>query len=215
MTTNTSDLLRPLAILICFHIAVIAASNYLVQIPVTILGLHTTWGTFTFPLVYLATDLTVRIFGAASARKIIFWVMFPALLLSYVVSIIFFQGSYQGISELSVFNSFVFRIALASFIAYAAGQFLDIRVFDYLRKNSRWWVAPAASTIVGNLVDTALFYFIAFYRSTDEFMATYWPEIGLLDYGFKIVVSLLLFLPVYGVLLQLLSYRISGKKSHS
>ena len=44
-----------------------------------IFGLHTTWGAFTFPFIFLATDLTVRIFGAQLARKIIFLVMLPAL----------------------------------------------------------------------------------------------------------------------------------------
>ena len=33
-----------------FHIAIIASSNYLVQLPITVFGFHTTWGAFTFPL---------------------------------------------------------------------------------------------------------------------------------------------------------------------
>ena len=53
-----------------FHILIIAGSNYLVQLPITIFGFHTTWGAFSFPFIFLATDLTVRIFGAGLARKI-------------------------------------------------------------------------------------------------------------------------------------------------
>lgn len=204
-TFTHNQLVRALVVLVLFHILVIAASNYLVQIPFQIFGLHTTWGTFTFPLVYLVTDLTVRIFGKEQARKIIFWTMIPALILSYVVSIIFFEGKFQGLSGLAEFNLFVFRIAFASFIAYLMGQLLDIKVFYRLRKHRRWWVAPSASTILGNLLDTILFYAIAFYASTDEFMARHWPEIAAVDYGFKIIVSLLLFLPAYGVLLAFLT----------
>lgn len=196
---------RALAVLVTFHIIVIAASNYLVQIPFQILGLHTTWGTFTFPLVYLATDLTVRIFGKEQARKIIFWTMIPALIISYLVSIVFFEGKFQGVAGLADFNLFVFRIALASFIAYLAGQLLDVKVFSHLREHRSWWVAPSASTIVGNLVDTVLFYSIAFWASSDGFMADHWPEIAALDYSFKIAVSLLLFLPAYGLLLTVLT----------
>ena len=196
---------RALAVLVTFHIIVIAASNYLVQIPFQILGLHTTWGTFTFPLVYLATDLTVRIFGKEQARKIIFWTMIPALIISYLVSIVFFEGKFQGVAGLADFNLFVFRIALASFIAYLAGQLLDVKVFSHLREHRSWWVAPSASTIVGNLVDTVLFYSIAFWASSDDFMADHWPEIAALDYSFKIAVSLLLFLPAYGLLLTVLT----------
>lgn len=196
---------RALAVLVTFHIIVIAASNYLVQIPFQVLGLHTTWGTFTFPLVYLATDLTVRIFGKEQARKIIFWTMIPALIISYLVSIVFFEGKFQGVAGLADFNLFVFRIALASFIAYLAGQLLDVKVFSHLREHRSWWVAPSASTIVGNLVDTVLFYSIAFWASSDDFMARHWPEIAALDYSFKIAVSLLLFLPAYGLLLTVLT----------
>lgn len=37
-----------------FHIAIITSSNYLVQLPVSIFGFHTTWGAFTFPFIFLA-----------------------------------------------------------------------------------------------------------------------------------------------------------------
>ena len=200
---------RALVILSSFHILIIAASNYLVQIPFEVIGVLTTWGTFSFPFVYLATDLTVRIFGAPRARKIIFLAMLPALAVSYIISIIFYEGSFQGFAGLATLNIFVFRIAFASFIAYIAGQLLDITVFSYLRKNHRWWVAPAASTVFGNLVDTVLFYSLAFYASSDEFMATHWQQIGTIDYGFKIFVSLLLFLPMYGILLNVLTRKLT------
>ncbi|HCF2345493.1 TPA: queuosine precursor transporter, partial [Pseudomonas aeruginosa] len=52
-----------LAGLIVFHIFIIIASNYLVQLPVTLFGWHTTWGAFSFPFIFLATDLTVRLMG--------------------------------------------------------------------------------------------------------------------------------------------------------
>ena len=209
-----AQLTRALAVLVTFHIIVIAASNYLVQIPFQIFGLHTTWGTFTFPLVYLATDLTVRIFGQTQARKIIFWTMIPALLISYLVSVMFFEGRFQELGGLAEFNLFVFRIAFASFIAYLAGQLMDIRVFSRLREHRSWWVAPSVSTIVGNLVDTLLFYSIAFWASSDAFMAQHWPEIALLDYCFKIGVSILLFLPAYGLLLNLLTAAMVPRENH-
>jgi len=206
---------RTLVLLVSFHILIIAASNYLVQIPVEILGVITTWGTFSFPFVYLATDLTVRIFGARQARKIIFGAMIPALFVSYVISILFFEGSFQGFSGLATLNVFVFRIALASFVAYVVGQLLDIKVFARLRENKTWWIAPSASTIAGNFVDTLIFYCLAFYASSDDFMATHWPEIATVDYGFKLFVSILLFLPVYGVILKMLSERLTcGSRTH-
>ncbi len=199
---------RALLILIGFHILIIAASNYLVQLPFQLFGWHTTWGAFSFPFVYLATDLTVRIFGAAAARRIIFAAMVPALVISYLVSVVWFEGRYVGLDGLSEFNTFVARIALASFSAYLLGQLMDIKVFARLRRQAAWWVAPSASTVVGNLVDTLVFFSIAFYASSDPFMAEHWTEIALVDYGFKLMISLLLFLPAYGLLLRVLSERL-------
>ncbi|RKS85258.1 hypothetical protein DES39_1769 [Orbus hercynius] len=192
-----------------FHILIIASSNYLVQIPFTIFGMSTTWGAFTFPFIFLTTDLTIRIFGASLARKIIFFVMMPALLLSYAVSVLFFDGHWLGMSALADFNLFVFRIALASFAAYFVGQLMDITVFSYLRRNSRWWLAPSAAAVAGNAIDTFIFFSIAFYRSSDEFMSSHWVEIACLDYGFKLLICGLFFLPLYGVLLNFLLNKLS------
>jgi queuosine precursor transporter len=191
--------------LVAIHIALIIASNYLVQLPFELFGLHTTWGAFTFPLIFVATDLTVRLLGQAAARRVIARVMLPALLASYVVSVLFFEGAFSGWGSLGEFNGFVFRIALASFLAYALGQWLDIAVFGRLQQVRAWWVAPAASTVLGSLLDTALFFSVAFFRSSDPFMAEHWVEIAAVDYATKLVVSLLCFLPLYAVLLNALA----------
>ena len=201
---------RSLILLSLFHIFIITVSNYLVQItfeinvPFTDLVIPTTWGTFTFPFIFLATDLTVRVFGAELARKIIFVVMLPALIVSYLISVLFFETQFQGFSALSEFNLFVFRIALASFSGYVVGQLLDVFVFNRLRQGKHWWLAPMSSTIFGTLVDTFVFFAVAFYKSTDEYMAEHWFTIGTVDYAFKLFVSLLLFLPLYGVVLNLI-----------
>lgn len=196
-----------------FHIVVLAVSNYLVQFPFTVLGIHSTWGALSFPFVFLTTDLTVRIFGAPLARTLIFWVMFPALLISYLVSVVFSEGVWSGWAQLWVGNEVAARIAVASFAAYMAGQLLDIKVFDRLRRLRQWWIAPAASTVLGNALDTLVFFSMAFYNSTDAFMATHWPQIALVDYGFKIVICTLFFLPAYGVLLHYLTARLTAVRA--
>ena len=200
---------KALTFLVASHLLIIAASNYLVQLPFTLFGFHSTWGAFSFPFIFLATDLTVRIFGAPMARGIILRAMIPALFLSYVLSVLFYEGAFQGLSQLAEFNLFVGRIALASFVAYVFGQFLDVQVFNRLRRTRRWWVAPAASTLLGNALDTLLFFSMAFYQSPDAFMAENWVEIALVDYAFKLIISLLLFLPAYAVLLKFLAGRLT------
>jgi uncharacterized integral membrane protein (TIGR00697 family) len=211
-TFSTEQRAKALLYLAMFHLLIIASSNYLVQIPFTILGFHTTWGAFTFPFIFLATDLTVRIFGASLARKIIFLVMIPSLIVSYVLSVLFAQGAFQGIETLSSFNGFVGRIAIASLLAYLLGQVLDIQVFNRLRQLKKWWIAPAASTLFGNGLDTLAFFGIAFYQSPDPFMAQHWQEIALADFAFKLIISLGLFIPMYGILLNYLAKKITTIK---
>jgi len=198
-----------------FHLLVITSSNYLVQLPVAIFGLHTTWGAFSFPFIFLATDLTVRIFGAPLARRIILAVMIPALAISYVISALFYQGEWQGLAALSQMNLFVARIACASFMAYALGQILDVHVFNRLRQKAAWWMAPAAAMFLGNISDTLAFFFIAFYKSPDPFMATHWVEIALVDYSFKVLICMVFFLPAYGVLLNTALKRLAEKPARS
>lgn len=198
-----------------FHLLVITSSNYLVQLPISIFGFHTTWGAFSFPFIFLATDLTVRIFGAPLARRIILAVMIPALLISYGVSALFYMGEWQGFAALTSFNLFVARIAAASFMAYALGQILDVHVFNRLRQSRRWWLAPTASTLFGNVSDTLAFFFIAFWRSPDPFMAAHWGEIAIVDYCFKVLISIVFFLPMYGMLLNMLLKKLADKSDLS
>ena len=212
-TFSTTQQHKALFWLVLFHIAVIASSNYLVQFPFTVVlpngfEVHSTWGALTFPFIFLATDLTVRIFGQRLARRIIFFVMLPALALSYALSVLFQNGVWTGWSALAVFALPVFRIAVASFSAYAFGQLLDIFVFNKLRQLKSWWIAPTASTFVGNALDTLLFFGIAFAGSDDAFMAANWGHIAFVDYLFKLAVCCGLFVPAYGVALNFLTKKL-------
>ena len=199
--------------LIAFHIFIVIASNYLVQFPMQLFGWQTTWGAFSFPFIFLATDLTVRLLGKQPARRVVAYVMLPALLVSYAVSVVFQEGEFHGVGALLVFNSFVLRISLARFAAYALGQLVDIQVFDRLRQLKQWWIAPTASTVLGNLLDTVVFFAIAFWYSSNAFMAEHWVEIAVVDYVIKILISLLLFIPLYGVLLNVLMRYLGGVKT--
>ena len=85
-----------LSLLVAFHVAIVIASNYLVQLPITLLGFHSTWGAFSFPFIFLATDLTVRLVGKVPARRVIAWAMLPALVASYLVGVLFHEGRFGG-----------------------------------------------------------------------------------------------------------------------
>ncbi len=172
-----------------FHIFIIALANYTVQFTGQFLGYDFTWAMFVFPLVILATDLTVRLSGEREARRVVAMAYLPAILISAWLA--------------------DWRIGIASGTAYLVGQLLDIRVFQKIRERSdRWWVAPLISTFFANILDTYTFYSVAFYRSSDDFMAANWLPIATIDLLFKIAVSVLVFLPAYGVLLGYLTRKL-------
>ncbi|MCK0114739.1 7-cyano-7-deazaguanine/7-aminomethyl-7-deazaguanine transporter [Gelidibacter sp. F63206] len=202
---------RLVLLLVGFHILIIASSNYLVQFPISVFGFKATWGAFTFPFIFLATDLTVRLFGAQMGRRIVFYAMFPALAVSYFITVAFRQGVWLGFDTLLSFDLFVARIAIASFAAYVVGQILDVFVFNKLREHKQWWHAPLASGVFGNFMDTLTFFFIAFYKTSDTYLAENLVEIATVDYIFKIIISALFFLPLYKVILDRVTKRLKER----
>ena len=187
--------------LVIIHIFIIGISNYLVQFPITVLSYEFTIATFTFPFIILATDLTVRLYKAEIARKIVMGAFVPAFFIS-----LYFAD---------------LRIAVASVSAYALGQFLDIFVFSKLRKelgttedlylNKNWYIAPAVSTFFAQIIDTYIFYGFAFYNSSDEFMKDNWFPIATNDLLFKLLICYLAFLPFYGLLLNFILLNLRKK----
>lgn len=81
-------------------------------------------------------------------------VMFPALLISYVVSTMFSDSQYQGFTALAEFNFFRVSHCACQFAACAIGQLLDVVVFNRLRQLKTWWIAPTGSMTFGSMADT-------------------------------------------------------------
>lgn len=196
-----------LAWLASAHVIIICLSNILVQYPFTLFGFQTTWGAFSYPIIFILTDLTTRILGQQRARKIILIAMLPGLIGSCLISNYSHQGVFLAVDLLAL------RIAVASLLAYLVGQLLDIFIFQKLREQARWWVAPSVSNVFGNFIDTFCFFFIAFYQSSHLVLGSHWVEIATVDLIFKIGISLLTVVPLYGVILQYI-YRQKPSLSH-
>jgi len=179
--------------LVILHVAVIVVSNALVGIPVEIFGVKLTWAAFTFPLVVIATDLTVRLLGKQIARSTIA-VAYPFAIIGSIL-VVLLEGAPTSVA---------LRIGFASATAYAIGTMLDVYVFQHIREkwSNNWWLAPAVSTVAANIIDTYTFFFTAFSGSANEYMAANWMEIAGSQTILKIFVGLIIFLPAYGVLLN-------------
>jgi uncharacterized integral membrane protein (TIGR00697 family) len=189
-----------LAKLVALHIFVIVISNALVSIPVEILGVKLTWAAFVYPLVILATDLTVRLIGKGIARATIA-AAYPLAIIGSI-AVVLLEGAPESVA---------LRIGFGSATAYLIGCLLDVYVFQYVRERftQQWWAAPALSMVVANFIDSYVFFSIAFSGSADEYMAAHWSEIALSQSILKIVVGFIIFLPAYGLLLNYLKKRVA------
>ena len=126
-------------------------------------------GTLLFPLSYILGDILTEVYGYKRARSVI-WLGFSMALL---MSVIFFvvgklppaadwpnQEAYNAILGLTP------RIVCASLIAYFFGQFFNSFILAKMKiwtQGKRLWTRTIGSTLVGELVDSALFILIAFY----------------------------------------------------
>ena len=193
---------RPLAYkLMAAHIAIIALSNYLVQFKFNILGHPLAAAAFTFPLVVVLTDLTVRMIGKETGRAVINLAFIPAILAS--IAVVKLGGAPDSVA---------LRIGLGSGVAYFISNLLDVYVFQYLReKYTSWWIAPALSCVVSTFIDTYVFFFTAFAYGANQFMAANWHIVATNNSWAKILVSLLVILPSYGVLLSFLQKKVEKR----
>jgi uncharacterized integral membrane protein (TIGR00697 family) len=143
---------------------VVVASNVLVQFPVDghvgslALADILTWGAFTYPFAFLVTDLANRRYGPSVARRIVFVGFMLAVACSIVVPPLLFQ---YGLIEFETAADRLVRIAIASGAAFLAAQLLDVTVFNWLRQRS-WWRAPVFGSLAGSVLDTAVFFSVAF-----------------------------------------------------
>ena len=191
-----------LPLLVIFHISIITLSNVLVSIPIEFYSFKITWAAFSFPLIVVATDLTIRLIGKSMAQKTITF-SFPFAIISSIL-ILYLEENPASVS---------IRIGIASGIAYAIGVLIDINAFQFIReKYASWWIAPALSTIVSNIIDSYTFFFTAFYNSDDIYMSNNWFEIAGTQTILKILIGLIFFLPAYGVLLRFFSRKINSLK---
>ena len=157
---------------------VVLCSNYLVQFPVNFYGLNEilTYGAFSYPIAFLITDLANRSYGKFIARKIVYIGFFLGITFT-----LFFSTNFTDLISI--------RIAIASGTAFLIAQLLDVQIFDKLR-NNKWYVAPLTSSTIGSIVDTFLFFSIAFAGTEIP-----WVTLSLGDLTVKFLVALIMLIP--------------------
>ena len=165
--------------ILSFSMAVIVVlSNYLVQFPVSYIGLQDllTYGAFSYPVAFLITDLSNRKYGKNTAKKIVYLGFSIGVFLTF-----FFSTNYSDLISI--------RIAIGSGTAFLVAQLIDVNIFDKLR-NKIWYAAPLISSLVGSIIDTFIFFFISFYGTGIN-----WVTLSFGDLSVKILVALFMLIP--------------------
>lgn len=158
---------------------VVIISNYLVQFPINYYGFQDllTYGAFSYPVTFLITDLANRAYGKNVAKKIVYIGFVVGILLTLLVS--------TNFSDL-----ISIRIAIGSGLAFLIAQSIDVQIFDKLRNNMTWYVAPLFSSIVGSTIDTFIFFSISFYKT-----GVPWVSLAFGDLVVKLIIALIMLVP--------------------
>ena len=165
-------------ILAFFMALIVVISNYLVQFPFNHLGLENvlTYGAFSYPIAFLITDLANRKYGKFVVRKIVYFGFCFGVALTF-----YFSTNFSDLISI--------RIAIGSGTAFIVAQLIDVQIFDKLRRR-KWFVAPLASSLGGSIIDTIIFFSIAFMGTGIN-----WIFLAFGDLNVKIIVAVVMLIP--------------------
>ena len=147
-------------------VLIVVSSNVLVQYP---LSDWLTWGAITYPFSFLVVDLANRYHGPRLARRIVY--------VGFVVGLLLSAGMATP------------RIAVASGTAFLCAELLDVTLFNRLRQHA-WWKPPLVSTLSASVLDTAIFFTLAFAGTEMP-----WVTLALGDFGVKLAIALFALVP--------------------
>ena len=129
-------------------------------------------GVLFFPISYIFGDILTEVYGYGRDRRVV-WAGFAALVFASFMSAVVlalppaaddFNRGYQAHLD-AVFGNTP-RIVLGSMVAFWCGSFANSYVLAKMKiaTQGKWlWSRTIGSTIIGELVDSGLFYVIAFY----------------------------------------------------
>ena len=167
-------------------------------------------GNIFFPISYIFGDILTEVYGYARARKVI-WAGFAAMLFATLMSQVIihlppspaepFNAVLQPALE-TVFGA-TWRIVTASIIAFWIGDFVNAYVMARMKvwtRGRHLWTRTIGSTLLGQGVDSLVFYPIAFYGiwSSDSLMT-----VLMFNFVFKVMIEVIMTPATYVVVAAL------------
>jgi len=161
-------------------------------------------GVIFFPISYIFGDVLTEVYGYSRARRVI-WSGFGALIFASLMAAVVVAlppapfWKHQGAYEVAFGNTW--RIVIASMVAYFCGEFVNSFVLAKMKifTNGRWlWTRTIGSTIAGELVDSLIFYPLAFLGVWEKALV------------FKVMVTNYLLKVGWEVVMTPITYRVVG-----
>ena len=164
-------------------------------------------GVLFFPISYIIGDVLTEVYGYARARRVI-WTGFAALLfMTFMAWIVVLLPPAEGWPGQDAYE-FVFgnswRIVLASMVAFWAGEFTNNFVLAKMKiwtSGKHLWMRTIGSTIVGQGLDSLIFYPLAFWGLAG------WP----VELLWQVILSQWLIKTLWEALLTPVTYLVVGK----
>ena len=202
-------------LIMAFFVAVLITSNVassakIVDLGISLFGfwglppVHLAFdgGTMLFPVSYIFGDVLTEVYGFRASRRVI-WTGFIALaltsLLFFVLALLPAEPAWEQYAGSAAYNAILGGmssggIALASLSGYWIGEFSNSVILSRLKilmKGRALWVRTIGSSIVGELLDSLVFVFVA--SLTGVFGWELFAALVLTNYLFKVSIEILLF----------------------
>ncbi|MED1781383.1 queuosine precursor transporter [Brevibacillus fortis] len=168
-------------------------ANIQVVKTIEMFGLVMTLGNTIYASIYLVSDLLNEKYGEREAKKAVWFGFFTLIAATIIMQLVLvFEPQETDIAQGSLQTIFGLmpKVALGSLCAYFVSQFVDVKIYSWLKKKcpgrNQLWIRNNGSTLFSQLLDSVTFCTIAF---LGEFPMDVWWQILLTTYLIKFVVS--------------------------
>ncbi|MEK7584802.1 MAG: queuosine precursor transporter, partial [Patescibacteria group bacterium] len=170
MEITSPQSLKKLLIALTLYLTSLFAANTLgIKLMPFLFGSHLSVAVFSFPIVFITTDVIGEVYGKATARlfvlagvvSIILFLVYTAIsaVMPWSEDALWAREGYGQIFGLST------RFSIASVVAFAVAEYQDVIAFFFFRKklgSPRFWLRSNLSNLWSQFLDTTIFMLIAF-----------------------------------------------------
>ncbi|HBE9761909.1 TPA: queuosine precursor transporter [Clostridioides difficile] len=168
---------RNLTLLNCVFVTSLVISNIVAGKVIDVLGLIVPAAVVAYPITFLCTDVIGEIWGKEEANRTvkrgILMQLFSLLLIAIAIALPNASFAQEYGNNLKVVLGQNVRFVLASLTAYILAQSNDVFIFHKLKDKFRGkhkWLRNNASTMLSQLIDTAIFITIGFWGTVPNIL---------------------------------------------